>query len=361
MIPRYYRLIRYSGRPDVMPVSEVNPIRLELHPSASSKDLENIPGGQARPSNASVPTPPEKESLFKDRFQKSISKSSDFYETFHHLRSVWDPYEPPLIVQNPLKILAGYDDSDSAKMVLFAALNWAQKYHSKLEIVHILNISQKKEEISDRIQKQIKDSANPQYLCDCPPNIQVVETRDAAQALLDLSHHENVSLLVVGTHDREKKEKIILGSVAENVLKNSLCPVLVDRSRANSFQIKQVLVPLDGTPFSYPALAQALVICQDFSAKLHVLHVSNQSTDETVEHATFAEKMALMNWKNIHPDLIMKKGDISTTIVECSTHDKIDLIIMGTHRLDETHHTLDNSVTAEVVRRAPCSVWVVHP
>ncbi len=50
---------------------------------------------------------------------------------------------------------------------------------------------------------------------------------DTVDEILDLAKAEKAGLLIMGTHGKRGLEKILLGSVAERVLKNAHCPVLV--------------------------------------------------------------------------------------------------------------------------------------
>jgi nucleotide-binding universal stress UspA family protein len=48
--------------------------------------------------------------------------------------------------------------------------------------------------------------------------------------------------------------------------------------------------------------------------------------------------------------------------VACATDLRVELIVMGKHRLGFVEHLLAGSVTEKVVRHAPCPVLIVqHP
>jgi nucleotide-binding universal stress UspA family protein len=50
---------------------------------------------------------------------------------------------------------------------------------------------------------------------------------DTVDEILDLAKAEDAGMIIIGTHGKRGIEKILLGSVAERVLKNAHCPVLV--------------------------------------------------------------------------------------------------------------------------------------
>ena len=49
----------------------------------------------------------------------------------------------------------------------------------------------------------------------------------AAEAIIAYAHEHQVDLIIIATHGPEGIEKVVLGSVAERVIKGAPCPVLV--------------------------------------------------------------------------------------------------------------------------------------
>ena len=57
----------------------------------------------------------------------------------------------------------------------------------------------------------------------------VVVVGYAAEEILALAEREQADLIIMGTHGRKGIDRILFGSVAEKVVKSSLCPVLTMR------------------------------------------------------------------------------------------------------------------------------------
>lgn len=57
-----------------------------------------------------------------------------------------------------------------------------------------------------------------------------VRVGDIPQHILDYAQQENIDLIVMGTHGRTGVTRLLLGSVAENVLRHASCPVLLARA-----------------------------------------------------------------------------------------------------------------------------------
>lgn len=56
-----------------------------------------------------------------------------------------------------------------------------------------------------------------------------VTVGDPADAILRVARERSVDLIVMGTHGRTGLQHVLLGSVAENVVRHAPCPVLVTR------------------------------------------------------------------------------------------------------------------------------------
>jgi nucleotide-binding universal stress UspA family protein len=53
-----------------------------------------------------------------------------------------------------------------------------------------------------------------------------VEEGDPAWGILNVAKEENVSMIVMGTHGRTGLRRLVMGSVAEEVLRKATCPVM---------------------------------------------------------------------------------------------------------------------------------------
>ena len=61
----------------------------------------------------------------------------------------------------------------------------------------------------------------------CPGCEGVVLLGDAADSIVALAEERKADLIIIGTHGAKGIEKVLLGSVAERVLKRAGCPTLV--------------------------------------------------------------------------------------------------------------------------------------
>jgi universal stress protein A len=59
-------------------------------------------------------------------------------------------------------------------------------------------------------------------------------TGDPATRLVELAKEENADMIVMGTHGRTGLSRLLMGSVAESVVRRAHCPVLTYKDRSNA-------------------------------------------------------------------------------------------------------------------------------
>jgi nucleotide-binding universal stress UspA family protein len=161
------------------------------------------------------------------------------------------------------------------------------------------------------------------------------------------------TLILMSTHGRSGVERIRKGSVTEQVLKQSPCPVFIlhssrpEPSDNRTEQLfRRILVPLDGTDAS-----SAILECVERFAKMHDSEVV--MFHDEIEHAESDEERAAIKAKLRPIREILDKIDAMN----------IDLVSMATHGDGGERRAMDESVTAEVVRHSNCPllVWSAEP
>jgi nucleotide-binding universal stress UspA family protein len=61
----------------------------------------------------------------------------------------------------------------------------------------------------------------------------IVKEGDSGDAILDAAKESGVDIIVMGTHGRRGLDKILMGSVAEKVLRHSNVPLFIIPSKEN--------------------------------------------------------------------------------------------------------------------------------
>src|SRR6516162_6794941 len=109
----------------------------------------------------------------------------------------------------------------------------------------------------------------------------IIREGDIWTELDGVIRQKNVDLVVVGTHGRGTLEKLLLGSVAEQIFRHADCPVLTvgphsrqESPLENGREMRPFLFATDFSVHSVHALPHAVSFANHFKAKLCFLHVA---------------------------------------------------------------------------------------
>jgi nucleotide-binding universal stress UspA family protein len=101
----------------------------------------------------------------------------------------------------------------------------------------------------------------------------VVTEGSAAKKIIETAEKEKADLIVMGKRGQSVVEKILIGSVANHVLRHSPVPVLVTKKRKRKFEVKKILVPTDFTKGEDVERDFAWKLAKGFDASLTLLYV----------------------------------------------------------------------------------------
>jgi nucleotide-binding universal stress UspA family protein len=180
-------------------------------------------------------------------------------------------------------------------------------------------------------------------------------------------------LCVIGTHGRTGAARIVLGSVAEQVIRHASCPVLAIRPDADVKPFARVLVPTDFSETAAHAadLAADLVLPTGSLTLLHVneipvTYAREYSIGELMrdmdKHMTAAlerEAARLKTKTTARVEIRSRTGyPGAQTLTEIDEDRDIDLVVLGSHGRTGIKRVLMGSVAEKVVRHARCPVLV---
>ena len=133
------------------------------------------------------------------------------------------------------KILVATDGSEFSESALGYAIELAKKNYAKLFIVYVVPLTtigsawedveirerlmQEGKEILEKAKEKVRERG-------MMPEV-VLESGVPSEKILEVAKDKNVDLIVMGSHGHTKLEKIFIGSVAERVIAEACCPVLV--------------------------------------------------------------------------------------------------------------------------------------
>ena len=137
-------------------------------------------------------------------------------------------------------------------------------------------------------------------------------------------------------------------------------------------EIKNILVPVDGSEGSDRAITHAISMAEVCNAKLNFLYVANINqlainaclSDAILEAVTKAGNVILDRAMEMVPSGIEKEafsetGSPAVVILDFATSNNADLIVMGSRGLGIVKGVLLGIVSQYIVEQAKCPVLVV--
>jgi len=275
---------------------------------------------------------------------------------------------------------------ESYAALAFAA-DMAKSYGAKLWGMHILpppsrplrsfveapTIEQDPREVTREVGEVLRERLQGTEI----PYEVLVERGEPWKVLSEFIGHNQIDLVVMGTHGRSGIGKALLGSFAESVFRQCECPVLTVgpktlRLMDQLVSMKRILLATDFTPASQAAVAYAISLAQEHQSHLVLLHVleppkaGDLTAEEEFKDATERllrdmvppdEKM----WCDPKP--ILRCGVPSDCILEIAENEQAELIVLGVRKPErhlgmKTH--LGRATAYRVVCEAPCPVLTVR-
>lgn len=148
------------------------------------------------------------------------------------------------------KILVPVDFSEYTDGIVLCASEIARRFGSSLHLLHVIpnmdyftpyesfmaaeNMVEVQKGIAGEVEKDLEGVAAK--IKDLSVT-KAIRTGVAFIEIIDYVKAEGIGLIVMGTHGRGGLEHILIGSVAEKVVRKSPCPVLTIRPTAKQFHM----------------------------------------------------------------------------------------------------------------------------
>jgi nucleotide-binding universal stress UspA family protein len=215
----------------------------------------------------------------------------------------------------------------------------------------------------------------------------LIRAGDPAEAILDVAG-DSGTMVVMATHGYTGLRRMILGSVADAVVRHARVPIALVRGdrkfRLPEETFRRLLVPLDGSQRSLHALPLAFAIAQPSEAKLDLLHVivpvsmgeygaagidpgyvppevyaSMMDDLEVVAREDLETAASACVQAGIDADIHSPFGTPADSIYHLAEDAHADLIVMSTHGRGGASRVLMGSVATAIIHRSLVPVIVV--
>lgn len=304
------------------------------------------------------------------------------------------------------RISVPLDESELSRQALSWAIALARRARCPIDLVHVV--------LPPALGTELTGAA---ILTQPEPEIQEEEARERLAALaadlsaLGVSAHPFVmtgslpdtivdhlekgdsDLVVMTTHDRGRLEHLVLGSVAEAILRHIHLPTLLVHAREDrkvsqlppeSPEIRHVLVALDGSAFADEIIPHAENLAKLMKAELTLVTVLEPAMalastfiggeDEQVRNASSTAKesaitsepleraaTALRERGSIVRTAALVHGQPARAIAEYAEAKSVDVVAITTHGRGALKRLVTGSVAQSLIRSTSTAVLIYRP
>jgi nucleotide-binding universal stress UspA family protein len=196
-----------------------------------------------------------------------------------------------------------------------------------------------------------------------------------ARGLHELAEDRHAAAIVVGSSHRGALGRVLAGTGATQLLSGSSCPVAVaPRGLADGAPIglRRIGVGFDDSPESWNALQRAAGLAAATGAAVRVVHalaplslppsLSPAPSDVELDRRRAAElataRAVASLSQTVKPESRFLTGH-PVSALEAEARGDLDLLVLGSRGFGPLRRVLLGSVSAELMRQAPCAVMVV--
>lgn len=213
----------------------------------------------------------------------------------------------------------------------------------------------------------------------------MVHVGEPARDILESAAALQADLIVIGTHGLSGFEHLLLGSVAEKVLRKAACPVLTVPPRAHatsSLPFKRILCAIDFSACSMHALTFARSMAEQAGASLTGVHVLEWPWEEPpaprLDDLPVEQAFSLAMYRHEREAeartrlaTIIPEGDSHKStrvchgkpyeqILQVAAEERCDVIVIGVRGRGAIDRAIFGSTANHVVRAATCPVLTLR-
>jgi nucleotide-binding universal stress UspA family protein len=300
------------------------------------------------------------------------------------------------LASDPLEtILVATDSSETAGLALDRALDIAVRHESEIALVHVMQpempivASPEMIVVPPDYEKLLRE-ASTEGLAHAADRVrqagvpvrEILKKGNPARQITACADAIGAELIMIGTRGHTGFRNLLLGSVAEEVVRLAEQPVLTvhpgdDRPIE---PVRTLLFPTDFSPTADYALGVATrLLARSSQAKIllvHTYHISPnvvplggfgkgvtplfvENAQQLAERATAPAAQSLRA-SGFEVEILVERGDPAEVVTELAAAREVDVIVMGTRGHSKLRQFLLGSTAERVVEHAPCPVLTVH-
>jgi len=288
----------------------------------------------------------------------------------------------------PQHILVPTDFSPASQSALRLAAELAETFDAEVHLLHVCTVIDNPVVGSDdlteveqilamsdaKIQETLKASA---AAIDVPTHCHIVREITPADAIIDAITGHHCDLVIMGTNGRRGLKRLMMGSVAKEVVHRSPVPVLTTRAETeHSFPPKKILVAYDSSEDSLQAVLLAAEWASLLPAEVTLIHAMEPITypDFYAQYTPRKnhlkglsqqchEALAAVGTEHLGAvtyDTAVIHAQAADGISEYASEHDFDLVVLATRGLSRIARTLFGSVADRVTQISAVPVLTVR-
>jgi nucleotide-binding universal stress UspA family protein len=275
----------------------------------------------------------------------------------------------------PKQILCPVDLSASSTAVLSWARLIAEAFESRVEILYadwseppryftegqLSTLDSEAQRERQMLEQDLHDLGEKILGPHISFTVSVVEGH-AVDVILGRLRKSSPDLVVMGSHGRSGVARLLLGSVAENVVHEAHCPTLIVRGpeiSAGQGQLQRVLCPVNLTETARECAEVASGVAAALKAELSVLQAVENGVSDGGARRQLCRWVPETVRSHCQVSEVVLKGDAAEQIILFARRENVDLIVLGAEHRSFLEFSTLGRTTERVLRHGPSSVLLV--
>jgi nucleotide-binding universal stress UspA family protein len=221
------------------------------------------------------------------------------------------------------------------------------------------------ETIRKDVRKKLTETEG--ILHDAGVEVEVMMPEDdiPSQGILNFVRASGASLLVMGTHAFGGMERFLLGSTAEEVLREAHCPVVtvgpqVASSTKNGPHLQNILYATDFSEASLAVVPFLAALQKSAGAQLRILHVAADHDSGIGEESKRFDPIRRLLGANGDKEYVVLHGtNVGQAIVNEAERCPADLVVLGVKHASAFVAHAAPKIAFQIVAASPCPVLTV--
>ncbi len=280
-------------------------------------------------------------------------------------------------------ILWPTDFSDEAQEALVYTQAFARAFNAKIIALHVVpdispalydaalvvqgELAKRVAYVKEETQKKfdsLKKAKNLKFKA-------LIKEGNAAKKIIETAEEENADLIILGRRGLSAIEKLFIGSVANQVLRNSSVPILLTKKKSGVPRFKKILIPTDFSGQEEVERDFAWKLAEEFDSELTLLHVlelhdyefTPRALDEMFDAVMERLKKREKKEKEDIPvsEDVYRAINAAVGIVDYAETHKVDMIVISTCVQSKLERFFLGSTTEKVIAYSHIPVFAIPP